>query len=166
MDSFDLLVLITAGASFLYGLYRGFVMELASIVGIFIGVWGASHFSYHVEEWLSQKADMPGVGIVAFAITTVVILFAVHFLARVVHRVVGMAMLGSLNRLMGGVLCMLKVLFIASCAIFIAERFFGDEFEFLAEASQSSTLYPFVRELAPNVIPFFESTLEQINFTV
>ncbi len=162
IHSFDLLILVVALAAFFYGLYRGFVIELASIVGIFIGTWGASQFSFHVEEWLTDNADMPGVGIIAFAITFVAILFVVHFLARVIHKVVGMVMLGSINRILGGLLCTLKVLFIASCVLFFVNRFFGDSIEYLENAKESSVLFGYVSDFAPKVIPFFESTLESI----
>ena len=69
---------IVLGALLLFGLIRGtmkgFFVEVASLVALVLGVYGAIHFSGFAAEFLESKVDwaQKTINIIAFAITFVV----------------------------------------------------------------------------------------------
>ena len=71
---------LVLGASLLYGLinglYKGFFIEVASLLGLICGVYGAIHFSHFATSLIKQKVewDEQYINIVAFAITIISLL--------------------------------------------------------------------------------------------
>lgn len=156
MNTFDLLMVVIATISFLYGLYKGFVMELSSLVGIFFGAWGASHWSHVAEGWLRQFSDFEYISIVAFVVTLIALVVLVHFVAVIVNRLVNITILSLPNRLLGGVLGGLKSLFVVSCLLFAVKCLCAGSLPLLDDAKEDSRTYAYVEALAPSVIPYFD----------
>lgn len=55
MDWLDILILILLGASAWKGFRRGFIIELASLVGLVLGIWAGIHLSDRVIEALDLE---------------------------------------------------------------------------------------------------------------
>ena len=72
---------IIFGLLLLWGLYKGvkngLFIELASIVALVAGIYGAIHFSYYAGDYLSEnmKWEERYINITAFVITFLVIVF-------------------------------------------------------------------------------------------
>ncbi|MBC6997774.1 CvpA family protein [Cytophaga sp. FL35] len=119
---------IIFGLLLLYGLYKGFknglFIELASIVALVAGIFGAIHFSYYAGDYLSQNMnwDERYINIAAFVITFMVIVIAVHLAAKLLTKVASAAMLGPLNRIAGGIFGIVKVAVILGALLVFFER--------------------------------------------
>ncbi|MUH37783.1 CvpA family protein, partial [Zobellia amurskyensis] len=79
---------IILGLLLLYGLWKGLknglFVELASLVALIAGIYGAIHFSYYAGDYLSQNMEWNEryINIAAFVITFIVIVFAVQLAGR------------------------------------------------------------------------------------
>lgn len=119
---------IILGLLLLYGLFKGIrnglFIELASIVALVAGIYGAIHFSYYAGDYLSQNMNWEEryINIAAFVITFIAIVVAVHFAAKLLTKVAGMAMLGLLNRIAGGIFGVVKVAVILGALLIFFER--------------------------------------------
>ena len=95
------------------GLKNGLFMEIASIVALIAGIYGAIHFSYITGNYLSEHLewDERNMSIIAFVITLVLIIIIVHLAGKLLTKVANFAMLGLLNKIAGGIFGVLKLPF-------------------------------------------------------
>ena len=129
--------------------------EIASLVGIVAGIYGAIHFSYILSDFFSENMnwDSEYVNLIAFAITFVLIVFLISLAGKILTKMAGFAALGIVNKLLGAGFGLLKMAFIASVIImFFAAT--NEEIELVSkEKLEDSKLYAPVRVIAPAVLP-------------
>lgn len=121
MNYFDLFVLIIFAFAIIKGLQKGFVIELASLVGLILGIVGAIYLSGTTAEWLSAFITSKYISIIAFLLIMVGIIILVFLLAKMVETMVKALALGWLNRIMGAFFALVKSAFSISLLIFIIE---------------------------------------------
>ncbi|WP_086475735.1 MULTISPECIES: CvpA family protein [Arenibacter] len=106
---------IILGLLLLYGLYKGIknglLVELASLIAVIAGLYGAIHFSYIVGEYLSENMDWDEkyMNTIAFTITFILIVILIVLIGKILTKIADFAMLGLLNKLAGAVFGTLKV---------------------------------------------------------
>lgn len=150
---------IVLGALLLFGLIRGLMkglfVEVASLVALVAGVYGAIHFSNFAADFLVSRVDWSEqyVNLVAFAITFVVIVLAIALAGKALTKLADFAALGLLNKLLGALFGILKIGLILSIVLNVFDNLYRtipliDEDEFA-----SSVLYEPVKDLAPMIFP-------------
>ncbi len=160
---------IILGALLLFGLVRGFMkglfVEVASLVALIAGVYGAIHFSNFAAEFLQSRTDWneKTINLAAFAITFVVIIIAISMAGKALTKLADFAALGILNKLLGGVFGALKIGLILSVLLIVFSKmnsvvpFVGDD------DIKESILYKPVRSLAPMIFPSIIKSEEDTN---
>jgi membrane protein required for colicin V production len=150
---------IVLGALVLFGLVRGFMkglfVEVASLVALLAGVYGAIHFSNFATEFLQNKTDWSEktINITAFAITFVVIVLAIGLAGKALTKLADFAALGILNKLAGGVFGALKIALILSVVLNIFDKL-NNTIPFLdEETKQDSAFYEPVKSVFPLIFP-------------
>lgn len=150
---------IVLAALLLFGLVRGFMkglfVEIASLVALVAGVYGAIHFSHFAGSFLENKTEWSEqtINITAFAITFVVIIVVISIAGKALTKLASFAALGILNRLLGAVFGVLKVGLILSVLLIIFNTM-NSTLPFLSEEElEDSLLYEPVKSLAPLVLP-------------
>ncbi|WP_179352890.1 CvpA family protein [Winogradskyella vidalii] len=140
---------------FIRGLFKGFFVEIASLLALVLGVWGAIHFSYFASEFLEPRVDWneKTMNIVAFAITFVVIVLAIGLAGKALTKLANFAALGLLNKLAGGVFGALKIGLILSVLLGVFDKM-NDTLPFMEkEDLEKSKLYAPVKSLAAKIFP-------------
>jgi len=150
---------IVLGALLLFGLIRGAMkglfVEVASLVALVLGVYGAIHFSGFAAGFLESKVDWneKTINIVAFAITFVIIVLAISLAGKALTKLADFAALGILNKLLGGVFGALKIGLILSVLLIVFNKL-NNTLPFMEkEDIEESLLYEPVKSLAPLVFP-------------
>lgn len=150
---------IILGALLLFGLIRGLMkglfVEVASIVALIAGVYGAIHFSNFAAELLEPRVewDEKYINIVAFAITFVIIVVIIALAGKALTKLADFAALGFLNKLLGGVFGALKIGLILSVVLIIFDNM-NNKLPFASEDDlEDSVLYEPVKSLAPMLFP-------------
>ncbi|WP_405292631.1 CvpA family protein [Algibacter sp. Ld11] len=150
---------IVLGALILFGLVRGFMkglfVEVASLVALVAGVYGAIHFSDFAAEFLQTKTewDEKTVSITAFAVTFVVIILAISLAGKALTKLADFAALGIINKLAGGVFGALKIAVILSVVLIVFDRM-NSTITFIDEENmEESMLYAPVKSLVPIIFP-------------
>ncbi|WP_188370313.1 CvpA family protein [Muriicola marianensis] len=106
---------IVLGLLLLYGLFKGvkngLVVEIASILALVAGLYGAIHFSYIVGDYLAEHFNWNEriMSLISFIITFFIIVTVVVLAARLLTKIAELALLGLLNKIAGGVFGLLKV---------------------------------------------------------
>jgi membrane protein required for colicin V production len=96
MNWIDFVIIILLVFGLARGFIDGFIKELASLLALILGIWGAIKFSSFTAEKLYDYFDMTGqyVGIISFLITFVIIVILIHFVGMIVDKFVEKISLG------------------------------------------------------------------------
>ncbi|SEK93700.1 membrane protein required for colicin V production [Maribacter orientalis] len=141
------------------GLKNGLFMEIASIVALIAGIYGAIHFSYITGNYLSEHLewDERNMSIIAFVITFVLIISIVHLAGNLLTKVANFAMLGLLNKVAGGIFGILKVAILLGAAFIFFDRM-DSTFNLLDdETKKQSILYQPIKDIGALI---FENVLK------
>jgi len=158
---------IVLGALLIIGLVRGIMkglfVELASLVAIVAGIYGAIRFSFYVGDFLKEKISLEPqyIKLIAFAITFIGIIVGISLLGKLLTKVAKFAALGLVNRILGGAFGLLKFAFIASGII----MFIGPLNDTLGivkkEVLEASILYKPIESIAPTVYPAIKKKYQE-----
>lgn len=154
MNWLDLLVAVVVSWAALKGFLRGFIVELASLVAMVLGVWAGFHLGQGVATTLGLD---PGNTAIAFLVTFVLVVVAVHLLARGLTALVDVAQLGLPNKLAGAVLAVLRSAVLLSIALTFGMKWSAGALP-SAEVRERSWSYAPLSGIAPMVLPFLEDT--------
>ena len=144
---------IVLGLLLVYGLYRGLknglFVEIASIIALVAGLFGAIHFSYIAGNYLAENMawDERYIKLTAFIITFVIIVVAVHLAGKFLTKVADFAMLGLLNKITGGIFGMLKVAVILGALLVFFDQLNSSLGLVSEETVEGSALYGPVKEI-------------------
>jgi len=151
---------IVLGILLLWGLYKGLknglFVEIASIIALIAGLYGAIHFSYICGDYLSENMEWNEryINLTAFIITFVIIVLAIHLAGKFLTKIADFAMLGLLNKIAGGVFGLLKVAVIIGALLIFVERLNANLKFINEETQQESVLYEPVKEIGSFVFSF------------
>ncbi len=157
---------IILGLLLIYGLYKGFknglFVEIASIVALIAGIFGAMHFSYIASDYLTEHVHWSDriTTLTSFVITFIVIVTAVHFAAKLLTKIANFAMLGLLNKIAGALFGALKVAIILGALLIFFERVNNSVGLVKSETMQNSILYDPVKEIGAFI---FNAVLKEID---
>lgn len=167
MNKIDILLLVILAFGAVRGFMRGVIIEMASLLAIVIGIYGAIHFSFFTASLLDKilPAEKQTLEIFAFGITLIVLMLGVMLLAKVLTQILKIAELGLLNRLAGALFGLLKVAVIAGSMFLFLERTFQTEKWLSVSALSESLLYKPVKSISQvvyaNVFPEKEKKEEK-----
>ena len=167
MSSIDITLAVIIGLAAWRGFKKGLFVELASLIGMVAGVYGAIYFSGFAAGLLEGVFDWrpKAINITAFAITFSGIVLAVTLAGRALTKIADFAALGIINKLLGAAFGGLKIAFIISVAIMWMAEPLIDEATgletgrkmystiFTEERKAESVIYPYVEALAPAILP-------------
>ena len=155
MSILDIALLTLLVLGLVRGFMRGFFVEIASLIALIAGVYGAFHFSNFAASFLKEQVqwDENTVNIVAFIITFVIIVFTIALAGKALTKIANFAMLGLLNKILGALFGGLKVVFVLSVILLVLDRLPGN-IPFVQEDDQDeSALYYPIKSLIPTLFP-------------
>ncbi len=111
MNIFDIIIAALLIFGFVRGVMKGLFVEVASLVALIAGVYGAIHFSYFIGDILNEYVSWSEeyVSLTAFAGTFIVIIIVIAFLGKILTKLADFASLGVINKILGGVFGALKI---------------------------------------------------------
>jgi membrane protein required for colicin V production len=144
---------IVLGLLLLYGLIKGlkngFLIEIASILALVAGLYGAIHFSYIIGDFIASKWDWNEqyMSLISFLITFFIIVIAVIVAGKLLTKIAELAMLRLLNKIAGGIFGILKVAIILGAFIIFFESVNKNFGVINEETKLNSLLYEPIRNL-------------------
>ncbi|WP_435136177.1 CvpA family protein [Formosa sp. A9] len=163
MTTIDIILAILLLFGFVRGLMNGLFVEIASLLSLILGIYGAIHFSNFTASLFEDKVDWDEnyVNIVAFAVTFVVIVLAVGLAGKAFTKLANLAFLGIVNKILGGVFGALKIGLITSVALNVFENL-NNTIPFVnKENIDKSILYKPVISLSTTIYPAFREKVEE-----
>ena len=151
---------IILGALLVWGLWKGLknglFIELASIVALIAGIYGAIHFSYYAADYLGENINWEEryIKLTAFVATFILIVILVHFIAKLLTKIAQAALLGWLNRLAGGIFGLVKVAVILGALLIFFDRVNSKAGLVEGDQIQRSVLYEPIKQIGALIFDY------------
>ena len=158
MNWIDFVIIALLAFGLIQGFIDGLIIEIAKLAALILGIWGAIHFSGWTAGKLYGWFDMQETwtGIVAFAITFVVIVLCINLLGRLLDTIVKSVSLGFVVKTLGAVFGVIKTALILS-VVFVFLNTINEKRHFLPSATiDRSFLYNPIADIIPAIFPIVE----------
>lgn len=146
------------------GFKNGFIIELASLAALVLGIIVAMRFSFYAEEYLRENFEIAEnyLYIISFAITFIIVAVLVFIVGKIIHKLVNIIALGFLNRLVGGIFGLLKTALVLSVILYFLNGFDTNSSIIKPEVKEDSYLYQPIESIVPLIIP--RLNLDKLDF--
>ena len=114
----DLVLTVFVAFLLVKGIWKGFVKEISGILAVVGGVITSFMLHSAAEEFLSPYVGSKYLGFVAYSILFIAAYLGIMLLGNFIDRVVKSVMLGSFNRILGGLFGLLKALLWTSLCVY------------------------------------------------
>lgn len=165
MEVIDIVIAVILLYGFIRGLMKGLFVEVASLVALIAGIYGAIHFSFYAKDFLSAQVNWEPkyISLTAFAITFVGIVIVISLAGKLLTKIANLAALGFVNKILGGVFGCLKLALILSVLLGWLERI-NVMIPFVSEKEiEKSILYKPTRDLTEIIFPVLLDKLDDLN---
>jgi membrane protein required for colicin V production len=134
---------------------KGLFVEVTTLVGLVLGVYGALHFSYFLGDFLKDSVswDESMIQVVSFAGTFLIILIALVLLGKAMTKIAETIALGFFNKIVGAIFGFLKYALILSIVLIVYDEI-NTSLRFVEkEKVKKSVLYEPIKNFAPAIFP-------------
>jgi membrane protein required for colicin V production len=154
--TFDIIFMIVFCWAGYRGYTKGFLLQAAALGALILGIYGAVKFSDLTSALIMEKLATNGqyLPVISFAITFIGIVFAVHFLAKLLEKLLEAIALSFVNRLFGILFNLVKYAFIISAILVVINTINRNTHFIPAEKIDESKLYRPLSALAPALFPY------------
>jgi len=159
MSTVDTIILLLFVPGLIQGLRKGFVSQAITLVSVFAGIWLAFHFSEMLcEKLLSYLPDAPHtvVYIIAFILVVCAVMILLGMVAKALRKLMDVAMMGLLDRLLGMVFALFTSMLVISILIVLFSYLNKITGLVETETLEQSRLYLPLKDLAYKVFPYLK----------
>ena len=155
MNTIDIVIGIILIFGTVNGFMKGLFVEVTTLVGLVLGVYGAIHFSYFLGDFLKDSVswDESMIQVVAFAGTFLIILIALVLLGKAMTKIAETIALGFFNKLVGAIFGFLKYALILSIVLIVYDEINASIRFMEKRKTKESVLYEPVKNFAPAIFP-------------
>ena len=149
MNILDIIILIPMAWFAYTGFKKGLVIGIASLAALILGIYAALYFSGIVAGFLTDSLNIKTdyLPIISFIVTFIGVVILIHFLGKLLEKLINLVALGFLNKLAGAVFGVLKAAIFLSVIILVINHF--DANVISKQKRETSFLYGPVSDIAP-----------------
>ncbi len=151
MNYLDIIIFCILGLLFINGIRKGFILSLATLIALLLGIWAAIHFSGFMSNFLIKTFHPSGawLTILSYVLTFLLVVLGVIIIARLLENVVKTVGLGLTNSIIGGFFGLLKGILGVSFLLFILVHFDSNEYIISHKTKETSVCYPYIQKIFP-----------------
>ncbi|SHI64503.1 membrane protein required for colicin V production [Mesonia phycicola] len=155
MSTIDIVIGVILILGFIRGFMRGLIIEIASLIALVAGIYGAIHFSHFTLEFLKDYVSWEDkyIELCAYAVTFIIIVVSILLIGKLLTKLAGAIALGIVNRICGGLFGILKLAFVISVVMMFLGNMNNDYQLIDEEHIDKSILYQPVSQIAPLILP-------------
>lgn len=137
------------------GLRNGLFVELASLISLFVGIYIAIKFSYLVRDAVGSVVSWSPktIQVTAFVLTLIVVVVAIHLLAKMLTGVASFAFVGWLNTLGGGLFAVIKTVLLLGVVLSLLQKVNLNNMLISKETQENSLLFNPILKTSEFLLP-------------
>lgn len=157
------IILAIALAALVWGAFKGFVIQIVGIIGIVLGLYLSSKLTPGIAGWLQEyfggESSLSAIKIVVYVVLFIIILILCKLIGRLINKAFKLTVLGTLDRVLGAVFCLLKVILVLS-AIAALMIYGSDSLGFgLSDDFRKSEAFSFLLKVSDTLLPHLKHML-------
>lgn len=158
MNYIDLVLGIALLIAAIQGFRKGFIIELASLAALILGIWGGIKFSDFTSGLITKHTGYHSqyLGTIAFIVTFIVIVILIHMMGKMLDTIVRAVFLGFLNRLAGIIFGVLKAAVMMSILLLLFDDIDEKMHILPAKQKEDSKIYTPMKQVVPTLFPFIK----------
>ena len=159
---------IVLGALLAFGFYKGckngFFIELASLISFVLGIYAAIKFSCLVSSFLGKHVSWSPktIQVTAFVMTLLLVIVALHLLAKMLTGVASAAFVGWANTLAGGFFATVKMALLIGIVLSLFQKVNVNNMLVSKETQQGSLFFNPCIKTAEIVLPVLTDWFEDL----
>lgn len=160
MNFVDIIILVPLLYAAWVGFRKGLIVEVFTLLALLVGIYAGIHFSDWTSNLIKDKIDIEGkyLPVVAFTLTFLGVGAMVFFAGKMIERMLKVVNLSPVNKIMGLVFGVIKMLYTLSILIILIETY-DERGSFIPkDVKEESFLYNPVRLTASATIPAIEES--------
>lgn len=163
MNYIDIIIAVVLVVFGIAGLRKGIISEVATLLGLVLGLFGAFKFSDFTAEKVVQyiSIDPKYLNTVAFVLTFIVVAVLVNLLGRLMAKLVQAINLGFIDKIGGFVVGVAKGLLICSLAVMLLNSL-TEKGIVSPDIKEGSMLYPMVEKTVPYLYDGYDLVKEAV----
>lgn len=161
MNVIDIIILVCCIPAIVSGFSKGFVSQAFSLLALVLGVWLSFKFSVPLGNWLKTYADLPGtvLQIISFATILLIVVLLLKLIGNIIEKLIKVVMLGWLNKLLGVVFSLIKVVLVIGIVITLFDSIYN-LFPFVSSDTLEESLFYYpIKNIAGTVFPFLKELI-------
>lgn len=137
------------------GLRNGLFVELASLISLFVGIYIAIKFSDLVRDAVGSAVSWSPktVQVTAFVLTLIVVVVAIHLLAKALTGIASFAFVGWLNTLGGGLFALIKTVLLLGVVLSLLQKVNLNNMLISKETQENSLLFNPILKTSEFLLP-------------
>jgi membrane protein required for colicin V production len=135
------------------GYKKGFIIEVATLAALILGLFFAFYFSDYAAYLLNEhfNIDQKYIAALSFIVTFIVVVLAIIAIGKILQKLIDIILLGFLNKAAGAVFGIIKGALILSIFLLIINYFDVNQKLIKEEYKEDSIFYKPVAEFAPQL---------------
>ncbi|HBH09665.1 MAG TPA: hypothetical protein DDX40_09745 [Rikenellaceae bacterium] len=161
MNIIDIIILLCCVPAIFRGLSKGFIAQAAALVALVLGAWMSFHFSNVVVGWLEPVMDVSPTVLQAIAFTLILlaVFLALTLAGKMLEGIVKIVMLGWLNKLLGVVFALMKVILAIGLFILLFDSVTTALGINCSKTISGSVLYTPIKDFADAFFPYMKELI-------
>lgn len=149
MNLIDIVALVAIGFGFWRGFRNGVIIEVASLLGLIVGIWAGLRLAFIFANYYRDNFDLPEnwIPLLAFLTAFLLGIAAVYLVGRLLNSFVNSIALGIPNRMAGGAFGAAKWAFLFGTVLSLI----GNSQVIPQETRDNSVAYPALEEYCKGV---------------
>lgn len=149
------------------GLRNGFFIELASLLSLFLGIYIAIKFSYMLRSAVESVVSWSSktVQVTAFVLMLILVIIAIHLLAKALTGVASFAFVGWLNTLGGGIFALIKTALLLGIVLSLFQKVNIDNMLISKGTQEKSLLFNPLLKTSEVLLPVLTDWFETLKST-
>jgi membrane protein required for colicin V production len=153
MNYLDIAIICILAWYIFSGIRKGFIISLASLVALAVGIYAAIHFAYFLDGIIAKTFNISAawLPVASFIAMFLLVLIGVMLIGKALEKVVDLVGMDLLNHLAGGLFGLLKGFLIVSILLYILNIADPHSRMIKGEVKEKSLFYSAVQPLFPRL---------------
>lgn len=160
MNIIDIIICAIAAVALFKGFRDGLVRQVGGIAGLLLGIFLASKFSSLLSTYLHQwiNASEQVVKSISFVVIIIAVVVLMNLLGILLEKILKVATLGWLNRLLGMVLSVAAAALVLGVLFNLVDFINESWFKLIPEETlKESAIVPVIRNISDVVFPYLKN---------